>query len=360
MSINTSELKEMINFVCAEKGLDPEEIIKAIERAIASSYRKEFGNQLKSYSCTFNLDTGKYIVYDDVKIVDEVIVPEKEKSVEEARLYDPSVQVGDIISTQVAIEDSVDFGRIASQIGRQVLMQSINASKHTKVLQEYKDKVGELVNVEIDYSRKGGYLVKLGQTMAFINKEALCPTDRFKAGQYVKAVILDIKDDEQGNAKIVLSRSAPEFVLAVLKQEIPEIENGVVNIEKIVREAGARTKILVSSDDETVDPVGTVIGRKNTRLVNVQRELGSTMQEKIDVIEYIPDDVELMIMDALEPAEIDRVELDEDGLLATVYCSSEQAFLAVGKRGVNVRLASKLLDYMINIVTEESPTRIIA
>ena len=361
MSINITELKEMINFVCTEKGLDPAEVIKAIERAIASSYRKEFGNPLKNYSCNFNLTTGKYTVYDDVKVMDEddIMSPEKEISVNQRRLYDPSAEVGDVISTEVSMSDAVDFGRIASQIGRQVLMQSINASKHTRVLQEYKDKINQLVTVEIDYSRKGGYLVKLGQTMAFISKDDLCPMDRFKAGQFVKAVILDIKDDEQGNAKIVLSRSAPEFAIAILEQEIPEIESGTVIIQKIVREAGSRTKVLVYSDDETIDPVGTIIGRKNTRIINVQRELSGTMQEKIDVIEYIEDDVELMIMDALEPAMINRVEIDEEEMIADVFCSTEQAFLAVGKRGVNVRLASRLLDYTINIITEDNPQTVI-
>ena len=201
MSVDISQLKEEINYICNEKGLDPEEVIKAIEKAIASAYRKEFGNPLKTYSCTFNVNTGKYTVFEEVKIIDEdteqgqALVAEKETTLSQARLYNPKAQVGDVIKTEVIVTDEVDFGRIASQIGRQVLMQSINASKHTRLLKEYKNKVGELVNIEIDYPKKNGYIVKLGQTTTFLGHEALAANDRFRPGQMVKAVILSIREE---------------------------------------------------------------------------------------------------------------------------------------------------------------------
>ena len=367
MSVDISQLKEEINYICNEKGLDPEEVIKAIEKAIASAYRKEFGNPLKTYSCIFNVNTGKYTVFEEVKIIDEienleedhVIAPEKEITLSESRLYNPKAQIGDIIKTEVIVTDEVDFGRIASQIGRQVLMQSINASKHTRLLKEYKNKVGELVNIEIDYPKKNGYIVKLGQISTFLGNEALAANDRFRPGQIVKAVILSIREDEQGNTKIALSRSAEEFVLAILKQEIPEIESNHVIIKKIVREAGTRTKILVYSEDETIDPVGTILGRKNTRIINILREISNTMQEKIDVIEYMADDLQLMIMDALEPAQIDKVEINTQEGSADVFCLQEEAYLAVGKRGANIRLASRLLDLDLNIITTDENGNIV-
>jgi transcription termination/antitermination protein NusA len=356
MSLDLTQLKEMINYICSEKNLDPDEIIKAIERAIASSYRKEFGDKDKAYTAEFNVTTGQYVVYEETRIVEEVISPAKEISVAEARLYNPYSEVGELIRKEVVSSKDMNFGRIASQIGRQVLMQSINASRHSKIIQEFKGKVGNLVTVEVDYAKKGGYLVKLSQTVVFMGKENLCPTDRFKPGQLIKAVILDIKEDEQGNAKIILSRSAPEFALAIIRQEIPEVEIGSLIIEKLVREAGSRIKILVSAnEDEDLDPVGTILGRKNIRITNIMREINSQMQEKIDVIEYIPDDIALMIMDALEPARIDKVEVDEENNIAEIYCQPEEAFLAVGKRGVNIRLASKLLNYTLNIVSSEKP-----
>ncbi len=367
MSVDISQLKEEINFICNDKGLDPEEVIKAIEKAIASAYRKEFGNPLKTYTCSFNVNTGKYTVYEEVKIIDEVenleeghiFAPDKEITLSQSRLYNPNAQIGEIIKTEIIVTDEVYFGRIASQIGRQVLMQSINASKHTKLLKEYKNKVGELVNIEIDYPKKNGYIVKLGQTTTFLGHEALANNDRFRPGQIVKAVILSIREDEQGNTKIALSRSAQEFVLAILKQEIPEIESGHVIIKKIVREAGTRAKILVYSEDETIDPVGTILGRKNTRIINVLREISSTMQEKIDVIEYMAEDLQLMIMDALEPAQIDKVIINNQNDSADVYCLQEEAYLAVGKRGANIRLASQLLDLNLNIITTDENGNIV-
>lgn len=355
MAININDLKEMINYVCAEKNLDPLEVITAIEKAIASSYRKEFGDKDKTYSAIFNIDTGKYTVKEETKIVDEVVSPAKEILLSEARLYNPKAQAGDIIYKEVQISDKVNFGRIASQIGRQVLMQSINSSRHTKILQEYKDKVGQLVNVEVDYMKKNGYLVKLGQTVVFMSRESLSPADRFKAGQVIKAVIMSISEDEQGNSKIILSRSSPEFVMEIIRNEIPEVGVGSVIINKVVREAGARTKVLVSTaEDENLDPVGTLLGRKNTRIISIMREINPTMQEKIDVIEYLPNDLHLMIMDALEPAQIEKVDINSELRVATVYCYSDEAFLAVGKRGVNIRLASRLLDYELNIQAIEN------
>lgn len=367
MSVDISQLKEEINYICNEKGLDPEEVIKAIEKAIASAYRKEFGNPQKTYSCSFNVNTGKYTVFEEVKIVDPdefvedqtISAPDKEISISEARLYNPKAQVGEVIKTEVIVTDEVDFGRIASQIGRQVLMQSINASKHTRLLKEFKNKVGQLVNIEIDYPKKNGYIVKLGQTTTFLGHESLSSNDRFRPGQMVKAVILSIREDEQGNTKIAISRSAEEFVLAILNQEIPEIESGHVIIKKIVREAGTRTKILVYSEDETIDPVGTILGRKNTRIINILREISNTMQEKIDVIEYMADDLQLMIMDALEPAQIDKVEIDKSHGSADVYCLQEEAYMAVGKRGANIRLASRLLDLELNIITTDEKGNIV-
>jgi transcription termination/antitermination protein NusA len=361
MSVNMTELKQMIEFVCSEKGIEIEEIVKAIERAIASAYRKEHGDKDKTYIGTFNLDTGSYKVFEETKIVEEVLFPAKEQLLSEARLYNPKAQVGDLIHKEMVSSSDLDFGRIASQIGRQVLMQSINASRHTKILKDFKDKIGEIVNIEIDYMKKGGYLVKLGQTSAFMSKEAFSPADRLKPGQVIKAIILDIKEDELGNSKIILSRSAPEFVSAIIKQEIPEVDNGIVIIDKIVREAGFRTKILVSApDDDRIDPVGTILGRKNIRILNIMRELNPSIAEKIDVIEYNPEDLTTMIMDALEPAQIEKIDIDEDSQSANVHCYSDEAFLAVGKRGVNIRLASRLLDLALNIITidaQKSPSQ---
>jgi N utilization substance protein A len=349
------EIRKQIEFLCIERNLDLEEVLSAIETSIASAYRREFGNKEYSYEAKYNLETGTYDVFRTIAVVDEVINPEKEMSIVEARLNDPSATVGDVLREQETINHEMNFGRIAAQVAKQVLSQAIHNTRHTKVLQQYKDKIGDLVTVEVDSYRKGGYMVKISQTMGYISRENLLPIDRFRPGQLIKALIVDITEDDRGNSKIVLSRSHIDFVIAVIKNEVPEVGAGIITFNKIVREPGSRTKILVSAaeDEKAIDPVGTILGRKNIRLVNIMREISATMQEKIDIIEYRPDDLEGMMIDALEPAEIERVEIDSEKKTAEVFCYPEEASLAVGKRGVNIRLAGALFEYELNLNTLE-------
>jgi len=329
--------------------------MSAIEVAIASAYRREFGDKELSYESEFNLETGTYDIYQVTHVVDEVINPSREITVVEARLTDPTLKVGDVIRKQVTVGHEMNFGRIASQVAKQVLSQAIHNTKHTKVLQQYKDKIGDLVTVEVDGYRKGGYMVKISQTMGYISRENLLSIDRFRPGQLIKALILDIVEDDRGNSKIILSRSHTDFIIAIIRNEVPEVGAGIISIRKIVREAGSRTKILVTAneDEQNIDPVGTILGRKNVRLVNIMREISTTMQEKLDVVEYREDDLEGMIMDALEPAEIEKVEIDLENNTAEVYCYPEEASLAVGKRGGNIRLAGALFDMELNLHTLE-------
>lgn len=350
-----TELKQQIELLCIERGLEPDEVIKAIETAIAAAYRKEFGDKEKNYEAHFDPETGKYSVFQTLLVVEEVENPGKEVSLVEIRLTNPNARLGDEIKTEMVIHNDVHFGRIASQVAKQVMFQAINNVRHTKILQQFKDKIGDVVTVEVDCFRKGGYMVKLGQTLGFINRENILPIDKFKPGQLIKALVVDISEDERGNSRILLSRSNPDFVRAIISNEVPEVASGIVYIDKIVREPGSRSKILVStSEEENVDPVGTILGRKNVRLVNIMREISISMQEKIDVIENQPNDLETMVIDALEPAEIEQVELDRENRSAVVYCYPEEASLAVGKRGVNIRLASELLDYDLTLKTIET------
>jgi transcription termination/antitermination protein NusA len=349
-----TELKQQIELLCIERGLEPSEVMKAIETAIAAAYRKEFGEKERNYEAEFDPETGKYSVYQTMLIVEEVEDPGKEISLVETRLTNPNARLDDEIKTQMVIHNDVHFGRIASQVAKQVMFQAINNVRHTKILQQFKDKIGDIVTVEVDCFRKGGYMVKLGQTLGFINRDNILPIDKFKPGQLIKALVVDISEDERGNSRILLSRSNPDFIRAVIANEVPEVASGIVIINKIVREPGSRSKILVyTSEEESVDPVGTILGRKNVRLVNIMREISISMQEKIDVIEFQPSDVDSMIMDALEPAEIEQVEIDMENRAAIVYCYPEEASLAVGKRGVNIRLASELLEFSLTLKTIE-------
>lgn len=361
---NFEDLKELLKIVSIERGLDLEEVINSLEIAIASAYRKEFGNREKSYEAKFNLETRKYKIFEVYQVVEEVTNPFQQLSLMEARLTNPKAQIGEVLKILVDTEKDIEFGRIASQIAKQVMLQTIKGTRHTKLLQEFKDKIGEVVSVEIDYYHKGGYMVKLGQASGYINKENLLPIDRFKSGTLVKALIVDIIEDSRGNSRVVLSRTSQDFIKALIKSEIPEVEAEIVKIDKVVRIPGVRTKILVSSQEEDIDPVGSILGKKNMRITNILRQISPTMQEKIDVIENQPDDLALMIMDALEPAEVDHVEIEPGNQKAKVYCTKEQAALAVGKQGVNIRLASELLSGIeLSLVTideqQTSPTILI-
>jgi N utilization substance protein A len=350
-----TELKQQIELLCIERGLDIDEVVRAIEAAIASAYRREFGQKELSYEAKFDIETGKYSVFRTTQVVDEVKNEGREISLVEARLTNPKAQLGDVITEKLIDEADVNFGRIASQVAKQVLFQAINNARHTKILQQFKDKVGDVVSVEVDFYRKGGYLVKLAQTTGFISRENLLPIDKFRPGQIIKALIVDISEDERGNSRIVLSRTSPDFVKAIIANEVPEVSAGMVIINKIVREPGSRSKVLVSvaEEERAIDPVGTILGRKNVRIVNIMREISTAMQEKIDIIEYRPEDIEAMIMDALEPAEVERVEVNEANKTADVYCYPDEASLAVGRRGVNIRLASELVGYTLNLKTVE-------
>ncbi len=350
---NLSEIKDHIITICQDRGISFEEVIRSIEKAIATAYRKEFGDQLESYSCSYDLDTGRYRIFRETKIVDELLNPAKEQLISEARLYNPNIQVDDIIKDEVLISDEINFGRIAAQVAAQVLKSSIYTIRQSHLIQDYKDQIGRLVKVEIDIFKKNSYQAKLGTAMITIPANHIIPREKFTPGQIVWFVIVDIKEDSQGNYFIILSRTAPEFIEAIVRQEVPELDAGLIVIKNIAREAGVRTKILVASidPDDAIDPVGAILGKKNVRLMTIMREINPKMMEKIDIIEYIPEELETMIADALEPAELDNIVVDMSNKSADVYCSNEEAALVVGKKGVNIKLASRLLDLNLNLIT---------
>lgn len=352
----SSEISQQIDYYCAERGLDQEEVITAIENAVAAAYRKDFGDRDNAYLAEFNPDTGMYRVYQTMTVVDEVKFPEREVELVQARLRDPEVNLNHVFKTEVSVESNINFGRVASQIARQVLTQSVHLIKHTKLIAVFKDRVGEIVSGEVERFTKGGYMVQVGGTNAFMGQEDILPGERFKPGQNIRAVITSINEYKGGGSHIALSRTSTDFVVALMKQEIPELASGAIKVDKIVRDPGIRTKVLVSARDEdsSLDPVGTCLGRKNVRILNVLRELSPGQTEKIDIILNTPDDRLSLVAASLEPAEIEDVEINADNTLAKVYCYEEEASIAIGKRGGNINLASQLLGLQITLVTIDS------
>ena len=352
MSFDYEELKKLIDLVAVEKNLDPKEIINSIENSIASAYKKEFGEKDKAYMASFDTKTGKYSVKEVVKVVEEVLSPDKEISLLEARLKKPDAEIEDVIETEVMHDQDLHFGRIASQVAKQALIQTLNTIKHNKSLHKFKDKIGEIVNAEVDHYKRGGYVVKVDQASAYLRKEDLLPMDKLKPGQTIKALINDVVEDKTGS-HMHLTRTSNDFVIAIISREVPEVASGIVKITKIARSPGFRTKIMVTTaqeEDQPIDPVGTVLGRKNVRILNIMREISVSLQERIDVIEERPlEELSDMIADALEPADIMDIKIDQENKKATVYCTPEDVPLAVGKKGINVRLAGELLGLEINI-----------
>lgn len=355
-----SDLKEQIDIICQEKGLETSEVMKAIENSIASAYRKDFGDRDKAYEAEFDIYKNSYTIFEVMYVVDEVTNPLQQLTMMEARVEKPDAVEGDSIRKKIDLDELFNFGRIASQIAKQVLFQSINNVRHSKLLQQFKNSVGDIISVEVDYFHKGGYHVKMGQTMGYLAKEQIMQIDKFKSGAIIKVLIVSITEDHRGNSKVLLSRTHPDFIKAIIRNEIPEVENGLILIDKIARDPGLRSKILVScAEGEDLDPVGAILGKKNMRIINIMRQISPTMQEKIDIIENQNDDFELMLMDTLEPAQIDRVEVSEDGKKADIYVYKDEAALAVGRRGSNIRLAQELLDIELNIITFDDMGNII-
>lgn len=364
MQVNNTELKQAMELLCAERGITMEDVVEAIEVGIAKAYRKDFGALEKAYEAEYDIMTNTYKIFEIVTVVDdvneegEVHNPERELTVMQAKLSDPKAELGKIYKTEIDKDKLLSFGRVASGIAKQSFDQYIRNVRHAKVLKDYKEKIGELINVEIDYFKKNGYYVKLGTTSAFLDPDSLMPNDNFKPGEFIKVYVDNIIEDPKLGSRIVLKRNTPEFVVALIKKEIPEVASGDIEILKAVREAGLRTKILVQKEDpeSEIDPVGTIIGRKQIRMVNLMRELNINMSERIDVIEQ-NDDLDIMIRDTLEPARINNIEHTSKNLIIC-YCDKSEAPLAVGKFGVNVRLASKLLGKELKIqVPEAEPQR---
>jgi transcription termination/antitermination protein NusA len=356
---NSAEIKQSIDLLCAERGVTQSEVVDSIEIAIAKAYRKDFGEEEKAYDADYDLATNTYNVFETITVTDQldeegnVSAVGREISLMAAKLSDPSAEVGKVYKTAVDQEKLLAFGRVATGIAKQSMIQYIRNLRHNKVIEKYVDHQGEIITVEVDYYKKNGYYVKLDQTTVFLSQDDLMPFDKFKPGSIIKVHVDNVVSDPKYGLRITLKRNTADFVVALIKAEIPEVSSGQIEIVKAVREAGLRTKILVQKEDidMDIDPVGTILGRKEVRILNIARELNINMQERIDIIEYHPDDIETMILDALEPARINKIVNTENGVI--VLCDKSEAALAVGRRGGNVRLASQLLDIEISVEAQE-------
>lgn len=338
-----SELKRLIDQVSREKGIDRQTLIQTLEEAIKSAIKKKYGGKL-DLDVTFNEETGELEAFQFKEVVEVVTDPEKQVSVEEALKLDPESALGDELGIRM---DTDTLGRIAAQSAKQVIIQKMKDAEREVVYEEYRTKKGEIVHGIVQRVDKNGIVVNLGQAEALLRPKEQIPREVFRQGDRIRAYVLDVKKISKG-PQIELSRTHPHLLIQLFHGEVPEVAEGIVSIISAAREPGSRAKIAVISKDPDVDPVGACVGMKGTRVQNVVQELRG---EKIDIVPWNMDPAKFVV-NALAPAIISKVIIDQTHRNMEVIVPDDQLSLAIGKRGQNVRLASKLTNWHIDVKSE--------
>lgn len=342
--LNIKQLTLAVHTIAEEKNLPEETIMEVIEQAIAAAWRRDNGERDQEVRAVLNTNDGTATVYVGREVVEEVGSEMHEISLEDARKEKKDAELGDLIENS---HEVTSFGRVAAQTAKQVVLQRLREAEREVVLAEYEDKIGTIVNGTVQRVEPRVVRVELGKAIGIIPQSEQIQGEFYSIGSRIKVFIKDIERDNRG-PQLILSRGNEAFIQHLFQQEVPEMETGAVEIKKIAREAGRRTKLAVNSTVPGVDPVGTFVGGHGTRVQAVMNEVGD--QEKIDIISYKEDPKEFII-EALSPAEIVRVEIDEAAKSATVYVNEDQQSIAIGRGGQNVRLAGQLTGYELNIET---------
>jgi N utilization substance protein A len=337
--LDLKQMSTMVDIIAEEKGLPKETVLSVIEQAIAAAWRKDNGDKDMNVRAVLNTNSGEADVYIAREVIEDDIAynPSTEIPLKEAGKGD---KIGDIVEEKQKV---VSFGRVAAQTAKQVVIQRLREAENDAVLSEYEDKVGTIVTGVISRVEPKIVRIDLGRASGIMPRSEQIDGEYYSVGSRIKVYIKNIEKNDKG-AQLILSRGSAEFIECLFRQEVPEIENGTVEIKGIAREAGRRTKIAVTSTTPGVDPVGTFVGGRGVRVQAVMNEIGD--KEKIDVITW-SDNPSEYIREALSPAEINKVEIE--GKKAKVLVSEEMQSIAIGKQGQNVRLASKLTGYDIDI-----------
>lgn len=338
------ELRDFIKLISKEKDLDEKIVAEAIEQAIISASRKDF-EQYRKLRPQLDPETGEFKLFVTKRVVEDVKNPKTQMSVNEAeKLINKKSAVGDEIEIEIKPKD---FGRIAAQAARQVVYQRLHDAEKDKIYNEYKKRIGEFVTGTVHRIEKNDVIISLGKTDALLPRKETPPGIRYKFGDRLKVVVISVKKSAKG-PQVIVSRTTPKLIEQLFIQEVPEISEGIVEIVNIAREPGFRTKIAVRSKNSDVDPVGACVGMKGSRVQMIVRELES---EKIDIVPY-SDEPSAYIKAALNPAHIIDIKIKEGKKVAEVLVDKENLSLAIGKKGLNARLAVKLTGWKIDIKCE--------
>jgi N utilization substance protein A len=345
VSANRLELLQIADAVAREKSIERTIVITAMEDAIAKAARSRYGAETDVHA-EINPKSGELRLARHLLVVETVENPANQISLEEARRrHNPAAQVGDSIAEPLP---PLEYGRIAAQSAKQVIVQKVREAERDRQYQEYKDRIGDIVNGVVKRVEYGNVVVDLGRGEAIVRRDEMLPRETMRNGDRVRAFIYDVRREPRG-PQIFLSRTHPQFMAKLFAQEVPEIYDGIVEVKAVARDPGSRAKIAVISRDSSVDPVGACVGMRGSRVQAVVNELQG---EKIDIIPW-SQDIATFVVNALAPAEVAKVVLDEDRERIEVVVPDAQLSLAIGRRGQNVRLASQLTGWDIDILTEQ-------
>lgn len=341
-----SELKRIIDQISRDKGIDRQLLIEAIEEAVMSAAKKKFG-QRREIEARYNDELGEVELFQFRTVVedDDVADEQTEISLADAKALDPEVQLGDELGSKM--ESAAELGRIAAQSAKQVIIQKMKDAESNVIYEMYKDRKGEIVNGIVQRFERGSMIVNLGRTDAIVPAKEQMPRKSYRQGDRIRAYLLDVRQASR-DPQLVLSRTCDDFLTKLFALEVPEISEGIVKVMGVAREPGSRAKIAVSSIESDVDPVGACVGMKGSRVQNVVQELQG---EKIDIVPWSPDPARF-VSNALSPAQVSMVVVDDESKTLLVVVPDDQLSLAIGRQGQNVRLASQLLGWRIDVKSE--------
>lgn len=347
--VGTENLKRIVDQICRDKGIDRALLIDAIEEAVRSAVRKKYGSR-RDIEVQFSEDSGEVEVFQYRTVVEEVLDEETEISLEDARRLDPEVELDDDLGEK--LDNVADLGRIAAQSAKQVIIHRMRDAERDVIYDMYRDREGTIVNGIVQRFERGDMIVNLGRTDAVLPRDNQIPKRSYKQGDRIRAYLQEVRRDAREgkyrDSQLILSRTCNEFLVKLFEMEVPEIAEGIVKIMGASREPGFRAKIAVSSIESDVDPVGACVGLKGSRVQNVVQELQG---ERIDIVPWSPDPVKY-VYNALAPAEVSMVIVDDEKKCLLVVVPDDQLSLAIGRQGQNVRLASRLLGWRIDVKSE--------
>lgn len=337
------ELLLVAETVAREKSIEKDQVLEAMEQAIQKAGRSKYGYE-HDIRAKIDRKTGEITLVRCQEVVEELENPATQLTLEEAQAIDPNLKVGDLITEPLP---PIDFGRVAAQTAKQVIFQKVRDAERQRQYEEYKDRVGEVVSGIVKRVEFGNIFIELGKAEALLRRDEMIPRETIRVGDRVRAYIYDVREEPRGS-QIFVSRTRPEFMAKLFMQEVPEIYDGVIEIKAVARDPGSRAKIAVTSSDPSIDPVGSCVGMRGSRVQAVVSELQG---EKVDIIPWSGNPA-TFIVNALAPAEVAKVVVDETSQRIDVVVPDEQLSLAIGRRGQNVRLASLLSGWKIDILTE--------